>query len=162
MNTNLVYLRPLRIAYVRSVGPYAQSSKEAWSRLFEWLSENGFHTFPGCGYGLVLDDPKVIDASSCRYDACIEISSLPENRAEGSLQVRKLPGGAYVRERFVGCYSQVRERTLAVREQWASTSGLVVDDKRPVVQIFLDDPRRSEADKLCSDVCIPVIAGGPA
>ena len=162
MNTNLVYLRPLRIAYVRAVGPYAQASKEAWSRLFDWLSENGFHAFPGCGYGLVLDNPNLISTAECSYDACIEISSLPENRAEGSLQVRKLPGGAYYRERFVGCYSQMGDRTRAAREHWAGANGLLIDDKRALVQIFLDDPRRGDAGKLRSDVCVPVIAGGAA
>ena len=159
MKSNLVYLRPLRVAYVRSVGPYSQSSEDAWSRLFEWLNQNGLSTIPGCGYGLMLDSPSVTPEAECRYDACIEMSTLPENRAEGSLQVRKLPGGAYLRERHIGCYNRMRDSALKARENWAHSSGLSLDDKRPIVQIFLDDPRRSDAKELRSDVCVPVIAG---
>lgn len=158
MNTNLVYLRPLRVAYVRSVGPYAQSSHEAWDRLFAWLSDNGLHAVPGCGYGLLLDNHLLTNPAECRYDACVEISSMPESRAEGSLQTRKLPGGAYIRDRHVGSYELMREKTLAVRNGWSHESNLVLDARRPLVQIFLDDPRRGNIAELRSDVCVPVIA----
>jgi len=158
MKPNLVYLRPLKLAYVRAVGPYAQSSVEAWSRLFSWLSDNGLHTFPGCGYGLVLDNHLMTDGATCRYDACIELNAAIESRAEGVLQSRKLPAGAYIRERHVGCYDALRERTLAVRERAVQKGELPVDTRRPLVQIFLDDPRREQADNLRSDLCIPVIA----
>lgn len=158
MNSNLVYLRPLRVAYVRSVGPYAQSSEEAWSRLFEWLSRNGLHTFPGCGYGLLLDNQLETDAAQCRYEACIETSSVPENSAEGSLQVRKLPGGAYIRDRHRGRYSAMHDEIAKFRKNWADESGLLIDDKRPIVHIFLDDPRRGDPSEWRSDICFPVTA----
>ncbi|MEQ1576923.1 MAG: GyrI-like domain-containing protein [Hyphomicrobium sp.] len=158
MKANLVYLRPLRVAYVRSVGPYAQSSAEAWARMFDWLNDNSLHSLPGCGYGLLLDNHLVTDPDKCRYDACVEVSSVPENRAEGSLQVRNLPGGAYVRDRYRGCYLQMREKILSVRQDWSNDSDLVLDDRRPIVHIFMDDPRRGNADQLRSDFCIPVIA----
>ena len=161
MKTNLVYLRPLRVAFVRSVGPYAQSSADAWSKMFDWLSDNGLHSFPGCGYGLLLDNHLVTEKRLCRYDACVEISSMPESRAEGSLQTRKLPGGAYIRDRHIGAYGTMRERILSVREGWTHESGLTLDDKRPLVQIFLDDPRRGDEDSLRSDICVPVIADFP-
>lgn len=158
MKSNLVYLRPLRVAYIRSVGPYAQSSAQAWSKMFDWLSNNGLHVFPGCGYGLLLDNQLVTKADECRYDACVEISSMPESRAEGSLQTRKLPGGAYIRDRHIGCYTKMGEKILSVRQDWSQDSGLVIDEKRPLVQIFLDDPRRGDSGQLRSDVCVPVIA----
>lgn len=158
MNSNLVYLRPLRVAYVRSAGPYAQSSAQAWSKMFDWLSDNGLHTFPGCGYGLLLDNHLVTKAGECRYDACVEISSMPESRAEGSLQTRKLPGGAYIRDRHIGCYTKMGEKILSVRQDWSQDSGLRLDERRPLVQIFLDDPRRGDTSQLRSDVCVPVIA----
>ena len=113
MNSNLVYLRPLRVAYIRSVGPYAQSSAQAWSQMFDWLRDNGLHAFPGCGYGLLLDNQLVTKAGECRYDACVEISYMPESRAEGSLQTRKLPGGAYIRDRHIGCYTKIGEKILS-------------------------------------------------
>lgn len=158
MKSNLVYLRPLRVAYMRSTGDYAHSSGEAWERMFHWLAHNGLNTYPGCGYGLYLDDPATVAGPDCRYEACIEMSTLPEHRAQGSLQVRKLPGGAYVRERYIGCYSTMGEKALKVRRGWSSTGGLALDERRPVVQIFLDDPRRNVAAELRSDVCMPVFA----
>jgi AraC family transcriptional regulator len=158
MNTNLVYLRPLRLVYVRATGPYAQSSTEAWTRLFGWLTNNGLHSFPGCGYGLILDNHLTTAPAACRYDACVEMSALLEHRAEGNLQSRKLPGGAYVRQRHVGAYNKLRDDTLNVRKSWSSDSNLQIDQRRPLVQIFLDDPRRGEPDQLRSDLCVPVIA----
>jgi AraC family transcriptional regulator len=158
MNSNLVYLRPLKLAYVRVTGPYAASSAEAWAALFAWLENNGLHTFPGCGYGLMLDDHLVTDAAACRYEACVEMNSILEHRAEGNLQTRKLPAGAYVRQRHIGSYDDLREKALTVRHTWAEESSLELDTKRPLVQIYLDDPRRGDHSQLRGDLCVPVVA----
>jgi DNA gyrase inhibitor GyrI len=160
MSANLVYLRPLKVAYVRSTGDYRQSSVDAWERLFQWLSDNGLHAFQGCGYGLVLDNHLVTEPAQCRYDACIEASSMPENSFDGHLQSRKLPGGAYVRDRHVGEYLEIRDKMLSLRSSWSHESGLAIDDKRPLVQIFLDDPRKASVGRLRTDICVPVLADG--
>lgn len=162
MNTNLVYLRPIKLACVRATGPYAQSSAKAWDQLFAWLGSKGLHAFPGCGYGLMLDNHLVTEASAYRYDACIEISETLENRVEGNLQIRKLPAGAYLRQRHTGSYEELREKALDVRRAWVSDKTLILDPKRPLVQIFLDDPRRVGQSELRGDLCVPVITHAPA
>jgi AraC family transcriptional regulator len=162
MNTNLVYLRPLKLAYVRATGPYAASSAKAWAELFAWLENNGLHSFPGCGYGLMLDDHLTTDPQACRYEACVEMKGALEHRAEGHLQIRKLPAGAYFRQRHIGSYDDLREKALTVRSGWAEENNLELDARRPVVQIYLDDPRSNDHSQLRGDLCVPIVAQAPA
>ena len=157
MKSGLLYLRPARLTLVRVTGPYATTIPAAWEKMFAWLDKHGFNSSFGRGYGLARDNPNIVGADKCRYDACVELEPIFEERAIRELGVQTLPGGSYVRERRTGGYDLYNQDST-FHAAFEVPSGLMLDDKRPVVTIYLDDPRRIAAAELRSDFCVPVKA----
>ncbi len=157
VTNRLVYLRPMRLVHIRAMGPYSEARGAAWTRMFEWLSNRGKHKMPGCGYGLMLDDPKVTPRDECRYDACVDLATVGEAGLDAGVMIRRLPIGAFARTRHTGSYSKMNETARALRDTWLPQNGLLVDKRRPFVEIYLDDPRLAQEDKCRSECCIPVL-----
>ena len=156
MNHSMVYLRPFSVVYVRTTGDYASSIPQAWGRLFDWLNNNGLNSPFGRGYGLARDNPAIVGADHCRYDACIEINPFLETRALRDLAVQTLPGGSYVRQRHHGDYDRLKNLMASFHQSFVVPQGLRLDDKRPLVTIFLDDPQRLPPAELRANICAPV------
>lgn len=162
MSTGLVYLRPVRVAYVRVRGPYSHSAPTAWSKLLAWLDQHSVRREVTRGFGLAHDDPRVVAAAELRYDACVEVPPEVEVAAFREFGMQTLPGGAYARRRYVGPHAGIHNEFHEMRETWAPSRGLALHTKRPFVEIYLDDPARCPAEKLRTDLCIPVIAASEA
>lgn len=159
MHNAFVYLRPLNVAFIRVEGPYAEAAPDAWQRVFAWLDRSGHRRSSGCGYGLMLDDPMTTAREKCRYDACIEMLVDYQDCISREFGFRRLPGGAYARRRQVGPpEGGVTRLVSTLRDDWAPENGLVIDAKRPVIEIYLDDPATTPLEKRRIDVCLPVSA----
>ena len=159
MQNGLVYLRPTRLAYVRVKGPYEQSIPDAWERMLAWLEVRGLNSSTGRGYGLARDNPARVGADNCRYDACVLVMPYLEERVNRELGIITLPAGPYVRKREAGSYDAIRSLIPSLHETFAAPSGLRLDDNRPLVTIYLDDPRHFSLNDLRADICVPVAAG---
>ena len=157
MRVSLFYLKPRRVAFIRACGPYALSSQKAWTEMFAWLTRNEVDIGGGFGYGLALDHADPVPPEKRRYDACIELPDAFVPAKNDGLALQKLPGGAFARVRNVGHYEQVGGFISKVRDQWLlSQDTLVVDNRRPLLVIYLDNPATQKGDKSRCDVCIPV------
>lgn len=159
MQSGLVYLRPSRLVYVRITGAYESSIPAAWEKMLAWIDRNGVGSVLGRGFGLARDNPKTVPADRCRYDACIAVEPHFEERAMRELGILTLPAGPYVRKREIGSYSAIFTRVAGLHASFEAPTGLRLDDNRPLVTIYLDDPRRFEPGELRADVCVPVSAG---
>ena len=155
VQSSFVYLRPTQLVGYRSVGPYEQSASSAWQLMFDWLDANGLRGIVDRGYGLAHDDPRVTPAEHCRYDACIEIPNAPQESWQ-QMMPQRLPGGAYHRHRHVGPHSTIGSEIRRIRESWNAPNGLVVAVGRPLVEIYMDDPKFCEPENLRTDLCLPV------
>lgn len=158
MNSGLVYLRPSRLTYVRVTGPYETAIPQAWAKLFSWLDKHGMNTPPGRCYGLSRDNPQRMDAAQCRYDACIEMNPLFEERAMRDLGLVSLPAGPYARVRHASGYAGLSTALSDLYGTFKAPPDLRLDDRRPMVTIYLADPRKLEPASLRADVCVPVAA----
>ena len=156
MSSGTVYLRPSRLVYVRATGPYENSVLRAWERLLGWLDKHGLQSPIGRGYGMMRDNPNVTAPENCRYDACVDLHPFFEERAIRELSAQTLPGGAYVRMRKTGAYEALREDILGFYKGFEAANGLRFDQRRPLITIYLDEPRRFRADDLRADICVPV------
>lgn len=156
MSTGFVYLRPLNVAAASAKGPYATSAAAAWKQMFAWLQESGLIAEVGTGYGLLLDDPRAVGPANCRYDACIEIAHEFRHRVPGNFTVRRLPGGAYARRRHHGGVVGLARTISELRHEWMPSQGLAIDTRRPVIEIYLDNPEIVPLEKQRIDLCMPV------
>ena len=158
MNTGFVYLRPLTVAAVRAQGPYAVSAAAAWKDMFDWLHRSGFIRQIGTGYGLLLDDPRAVSSAACRYDACVTLLDEFRHLVPENFSIRRLPGGAYARRRHTGGVVGLSHTISQLRNEWMPSQGLVVDSRRPVIEIYLDNPEDVAIEKQRIDICMPVTA----
>lgn len=156
MKSGLVYLRPSRLTYVRHLGPYETTISSAWKEMMGWLSSNGHHSSMGRGYGLLRDCPKNVAPEKLRFDACVELDPLFEERAIRELGAQTLPGGSYLRVRNVGSYASLQAKLANFHAGFEAPPGLKLDERRPIVTIYLASPLRQDEDSLRADVCVPV------
>ena len=158
MQSGLLYLRPSRLVYVRVTGDYATSIPAAWTKMLAWIERNGISSPIGRGFGLARDNPSLVPANQCRYDACIESEAHFEDRALRELGLLTLPGGPYLRRREKGDYDNLVARFAGLHASYEPPTGLRLDSNRPLVTVYLDDPRRFSPGELRADVCVPVTA----
>lgn len=144
--------------FVRGHGPYRTSSKDAWGKVFGWLDSAGVRQKVSVGYGLILDNPKVVAVDQCRYDACIEIPDGFESKVPEQFSLQKLPGGAFVRKRHKGLTDDIAKTISHLRDNCISETGLFFDPNRPVLEIYHDDPAIVSDGERKIDVCVPVSA----
>ena len=154
----LMYLRPVRLVYVRVTGAYEHTIPRAWKQLVSWYNDNGLAPPSGRGYGLARDNPADVGRQNCRYDACLTITPELEKRAFADLSIATLPGGAYACRRLPGGHGHLRSIVASVYAGFEPLPGLELDQIRPVVSVYADnEPGSVEADRRV-DVCVPIIA----
>lgn len=158
VSTGFVYLRPLNVAAVRAKGPYSNSAAAAWGEMFSWLNDSGLIRQIGTGYGLLLDDPRSVSPANCRYEACVELVEEARRLLPETFAIRRLPGGAYARQRHVGGLVGLSHTISNLRNEWMPGQGVIVDTRRPVIEIYLDNPDLVPLEKQRVDICMPVTA----
>jgi AraC family transcriptional regulator len=65
-------IKPMRVAYLRHVGPY-EDTKRTWFDLAERLSADEQIRKRSVFIGIGHDNPDVTPAAELRYDACITV-----------------------------------------------------------------------------------------
>lgn len=158
LSDGMVYLRPTKLAYVRKVGPYTTTIGTAWAEMLHWLERHGLRSNAACGYGLLRDNPNSCDPDQCRYDACVPVLPHFEESARRELSLITLPPGPYARKRSRGNYRAMTSMIADLHSISRMSNNLRIDERRPIVTVYLDDPRRTEEDDLRMDMCIPVAA----
>jgi AraC family transcriptional regulator len=154
----LVYLRPTKLAFVRINGRYQDTIGPAWDRMLDWMDRNGLRSNVTFGYGLLRDDPRKVAPEACRYDACVPILPHLEECAHRELGVMTLPPGPYARQRSIGNYIELTDIISGLQSQSLVAPNLRVDERRPLVSIYLDRPSRDSKNELRADLCVPVTA----
>ena len=85
-------IKPLRVAYLRHVGPYEQVN-QTWIDLTARLTAEKQIRKGSLFIGIGHDDPNVIPAEALRYDACITVEAAYEPKTPVALQT--IVGGDY-------------------------------------------------------------------
>ena len=156
MRTNFVYMRPTPVLYFGAIGPYEESIRRAWDTMLSWLEAHNLRHAAPRGFGIIHDHCGSIAPPLRRYDACVEL--LPGFSPDPSSGiVRKVtPSGAYAQVNLKGCHGQIAECFRRLREQWSEADTLVIDETRPYMEIFLNDPAATPREELLTQLCIPV------
>jgi AraC family transcriptional regulator len=153
-----VYFRPVQIGYVRVFGAYKTSVPEAWRQLDGWFRAREVDIGRVTRYGLAHDNPRVVEPEKLRYDACVEVPPDLAGEINDELRVTKLPGGAFARKRYVGPYEGIGDALSTLREHWSHASDVVLDTRRPLLTVYLNNPRVHAPKDLKADLCVPVVS----
>jgi AraC family transcriptional regulator len=153
MKVTIVDRQPVRVAYLRHVGPYGKPVSDFWMKTVDpWMETNGLYGKPR--YGISHDDPGITAPEKLRYDAAVEV---PENFVgAGDHQVTIIPGGKYAAGKFKGTDKEVGEAWAWLLRDWLPGSGMQLDS-RPFFEYYpVDATYDQKTSEFECEILIPV------
>jgi AraC family transcriptional regulator len=152
MEVKIVDCKPIQVAFVRHVGPYANVHK-AWSTVCSWAGKRGLLGPETQALGVSYDDPTITPPEKLRYEACITLAQAVE--AEGEIGVRTIPGGLYAVCRHKGSYAKLSQTFAMFYGQWLPSSGYTCRNLPPY-ELYVNDPEKTPEAELLTDIYVPV------
>lgn len=148
MDVEIRRIEPIRVAFVRHVGPYNEVG-EAWEKLCTHLGAAGLLAGETRFIGVCYDNPEVTPPEKIRYDACVSVDD--DFAAEGDIGVQTLAGGEYAVTAHIGPYDQLGKTYAKLFGQWLPQSGR---DPRPVpsLEFYLNNPESTDPEDLLTDI----------
>ncbi|MBN2131216.1 MAG: AraC family transcriptional regulator [Sedimentisphaerales bacterium] len=152
MEVKIERLEPLRVAFVRHVGPYNEVG-QAWETLCMRLGRKGLIGPDSRFVGVCHDDPEVTAPEKIRYDACITVGE--DFTPEGEVGVQMLPGGEFAVVTHSGPYENLNQTYAALFGQWLPHSGRELRSE-PSLEFYLNDPESTDPEDLLTDIYAPL------
>jgi len=144
--------KPLRVAYVRHVGPYQECGK-AWQTLCAQAGQLGLLTPDALRIGIGHDSPDVTPADQLRYDACLTVDE--RFQPVGELQVQELAGGEYAIVTHRGGYAGLPDAYRWIFGNWIPSSGRKVRHA-PCFEVYTNDPDSTAEENLITELYVPL------
>ena len=152
MEVKIQDIEPIRVAFVRHVGPYNQVGV-AWDTLCTYLGKEGY-LGPDCKFiGICYDDPEVTPPEKIRYDACVAINE--DFVPTGEIAIQTVGGGEYAVTTHFGPYDKLGETYTKMIGEWLFKSGRELRSE-PCMDFYLNDPDSNAPEDLITDVCLPL------
>ena len=154
LNVQVKQLQPLRVAFMRHVGPY-NNVGATWEKLCPILGKEGWLGPDALFLGVCYDDPEVTSAEKIRYDACLTVDKRFIPHDDIGLQV--LAGGDYAVTTHFGPYETLNKTYARLFGQWLPRSGRKLAS-RPCFEVYLNSPNDTAPKELLTDICMPLEA----
>ncbi len=141
MNVTVTERPPVRVVYLRHVGPYGPAVAAFWQQHFyPYAAQRGLTGRP-C-YGISHDDPDITAPEQCRFDICTEVDDAFVATGEG--MVTTIPGGKYAMLPFKGTPKTIHAAWSVLMRDWLPASGWQLDG-RPTFEYYAPDAAYDEA-----------------
>lgn len=151
MDVRVEELKPMRVAFMRHMGPYDQVAG-LWQKFVAWALPRGLF-----GRGKVLsichDDPEITPPDKVRYDACIEVGA--DFRPEGEVGVQDIPGGKYAIALHKGPYAGLAGAYGTLLGQWMPANNRQ-PAKSPFFEVYLNNPQMTKPEDLLTEIYVPL------
>jgi AraC family transcriptional regulator len=152
MNVTIKQLKPMRVAFMRHVGPYKEVGK-TWEQFTMLLGKEGLLGAGPQFIGICHDDPAVTPPERIRYDACITVDE--KFRANGEIGVQRIAGGDYAVMTHFGPYEKLGSSYAKLLGQWLPRSGRRLR-ATPCLEIYFNSPENTEPEDLVTDIHAPL------
>ena len=152
MHVEIKQLQPLRVAFMRHVGPYDEVGK-TWDEFLTLMGKDGY--LAGCPMmlGICHDDPEVTPPAKIRYDACLTVGE--DFAPSGEIGIQTVAGGKYAMTTHTGPYNQLGSTYAEFLGQWVPRSGHELRDV-PCFEVYLNDPQSTPPEELLTDIYAPL------
>ena len=147
-------LKPMRVAFIRHLGPYHQVGT-TWDRLLMLLGKDGLINGGVQFIGICHDDPAVSPRHKIRYDACVTVDTDFRNAGEAGVQI--IPGGDYAVLTHIGPYRNLGESYAQLLGQWLPWSRRCLRTT-PCFEIYFNAPENTAPEDLVTDLHAPLEA----
>lgn len=163
MTVTIKQLKPMRVAFMRHVGPYNEVGK-TWEKFMMFLGKEGLLGGDAQFIGICHDDPAVTPPDRIRYDACVTVDELRRQadqsadsnfQPQGEIGVQVVPGGDYAVMTHFGPYEKLGESYAKLLGQWLPRSGRNLHST-PCFEVYLNSPENTEPKDLVADLYAPL------
>ncbi len=147
---------PLKVAYVRNIGPYQGDEilfQNLYDQLCQWALPRGLITDKTFILNIYHDNPEITEHRKLRVMTAIPIPNAAH--ASGSVGVTKLSGGKYGVCRFLLKKDEFREAWDWMFSVWLINSGYERDSQEAFERCLGEKTIRGER-YFEVDICIPV------
>jgi len=152
MNVIVKHIKPMRVAFMRHVGPYNEVGR-TWERLMMLLGKEGLLGGASQCLGLCHDDPAVTPPDKIRYDACVTVDE--KFRAAGEIGTQVIAGGEYAVLTHFGPYEKLGGSYTKLLGQWLPRSGRRLR-ATPCFEVYLNAPESTAPGDLITDIHAPL------
>jgi AraC family transcriptional regulator len=146
-------LEPMRVAYVRHVGPYDQVGA-AWGKLMMWAGPKGLLGPHTVSLGISHDDPEITPPDRLRYDAAIVVP--PSTAGAGEVAIQELPGGEYAVAIHRGPYDRLSQTYAALFGQWFPASGREASNAPPL-EFYRVCAGQAPPEEFVTEICVGLV-----
>ncbi len=153
MTVKIQHLDPIRVAFMRHVGPYSKVGA-TWDKFLPSLGKEGLISGDSLLIGICHDDPEVTPPDKIRYDACLSVDQ--DFMPEGDIGVQIIPGGDYAITTHFGPYNKLGKTYTRLLGQWLPRSGRELRSS-PCFEVYLNDPQSTEPQDLLTDIYAPLM-----
>ncbi len=153
MEVRLEQRKPLRVAYVRHIGPYDQCCA-AWEKVCGFAAQQGLFRADTMMIGIGHDNPDDTPAEKLRYDACVTVDD--QFQPSGEIHVQELPSGEYAVLTLRGPYTGLAEAYRWLFGQWLPNSGRQMRPT-PCYEVYVSDPSTTPPEQLITEICLPLM-----
>ncbi len=150
MDAQIKKFEPIRVAYVRHVGPYEQCGA-AWEKLCAWAAPQGLLAGQPLMLGLSHDDPSLTAPNQIRYDACIAVEQNMHGQADVNIQ--EISGGDYAVALHKGPFERMSATYAELQGVWLPPTGRE-KAMQPSMEIYLNDPETTPPEELLVEIRI--------
>ncbi len=150
--TKLVDLKPMRLAFIRHVGPYENVDDSIWAELESWADRVRLLA-PRVHVGIGHDSPGITAPEKLRFDAALPIDR--SVREMGSIGQQELPGGRYALATHIGHYSTLAETYGRLVRRIAGMKGVRFAGL-PAIEIYHETTINVESSLNHTDIYLPV------
>jgi AraC family transcriptional regulator len=152
MKVKIEHREPMRVAFMRHVGPYGEVGV-TWDKLLPVLGKEGWLGGDLLILGICHDDPDVTPPDKIRYDACVSVDE--DFVPEGDIGVQVVAGGDYAVTTHFGPYHKLGDTYTKLLGQWLPRSGRELRSA-PCFEVYLNDPQSTEPEDLLTDIYAPL------
>jgi AraC family transcriptional regulator len=152
MKVEIKHLDPIRVAFMRHIGPYSKVGA-TWDKFLPSLGKDGVLGGDTLFIGICHDDPEVTPSTKIRYDACVSVDE--GFVAGGEIGVQVIPGGDYAMTTHFGPYQKLGETYGRLLGQWLPRSGRELRST-PCLEVYLNDPQSTAPGDLLTDIYAPL------
>lgn len=142
----------IRVAMLGHVGDYAGIGT-AFDRLNAMAVSRGLVGPTTRYFGIFHDDPAGTPAEALRSEACVTVPD--DFAAEGDVRVSTIAGGRYGVVLHAGPYAELHRAYEWLYREWLLGGGRLPGDG-PCVEEYLNDPRKTPAAELRTEVSLPL------
>jgi AraC family transcriptional regulator len=145
-------MQPLRVAYVRHIGPYNQVG-EAWSKLMMWAGPKGVLGPNAVRLGISHDDPEITPPERLRYDAALAV---PDSvTGSGEVAIQEIGGGEYAVAIHRGPYDRLNQTYAALCGQWLPASGREARNAPPL-EFYRTSFGQAPPEEFVTEIYLPL------